>query len=80
MMPTTEHVMVWSTAPDGPGRTLFTAQSYFHWSGVLMKHLSAPMMRHLLAESGRNLQKRFGGSGGTVRAVAQEQRAVEGAS
>jgi uncharacterized protein YndB with AHSA1/START domain len=71
MMPTAEHVLVWRTEPDGRGGTLFKAQVYFHWRGGILRYLSAPMMTRLLNESARNLQKRFGGAGGEMRAVAQ---------
>lgn len=77
MMPTEGHVMVWRTEPDGRGGTLFRSQVYFHWRGLLMRHLSAPMMARLLNESGRNLQKHFGGLGGEVRAVSGRDAVAE---
>jgi hypothetical protein len=71
---------VWRTELDGRGGTLFTSHVYFHWRGVLMKHLSAPMMARLLNESARNLQKRFGGAGGVARAVTAGDAPARAAS
>lgn len=69
MMPTSDHVLVWRTDPDGGGGTLFKSQVYFNWRGVIMRHLAAPMMTKLLDESVRNLQREFGGAGGKAKRV-----------
>lgn len=69
MMPTRDHVNLFTVDARGGARSTFTWRVYFNWEGVLMRHMSRLMMPGMLTDALKSLAKLTGGEAGAFRWV-----------